>query len=356
MRPFTLALVCVWILSFSVLIAQDEAIQGTDYEYFIETEEIGTDFKVISYYLKNISENKILFFNFNIEPGSEIQQIVKAVPDHILILDPHRTSKFCTLKIPDSQPQITWRNRLLFPSVGFNKFPEDGKHYVFFWESMNQGTQTIYSYFLKNICDRRMKFSDFALDATEGIQMRNELSSTALYLWPDSTVLAAQFSIPKDGEAPSLNWQAIFTNFQPTADEFCNQLIKILEAAGEGDFGSVRGKIKNSAGYVCTIILPDVSQAIIYESNGKWQFNGQVGGTGLKKDIDDLFSQFSERLDSCIPDLIALEIIKNKSSKNKSAVFSGFVDNKKYSALLEVVGAPSQPNEYKLMLTIFAAE
>jgi len=81
-----------------------------------------------------------------------------------------------------------------------------------------------------------------------------------------------------------------------------------------------------------------------------------VGGSGLKKEIDIQFKDYFERIDLCIPDIIPIEVLKNKGSKNKIAFFTGFVDDKKYSGSLEVKGSESQPNDYTLLLTIFGAE
>jgi hypothetical protein len=347
----------LWGLFAGELIAQDElAIQGLDYEYFTETEEIGKDYTIISYYLKNISEFKLLFFNFNFDVSNEGFVIVKPLPDEILILDPHRTNKICTIQIDGDNPPITWQSRRLFPSVGFNKFPESGKNYVFFYESEVKKDQTIYSYYLKNICDRRMKFYEFSIENTNEFLIEKGLPQTSVYLWPDSSVNLVRLLVSLNSEGPKLKWQAIFTNFQPTGDDFCNELIKILEAAGEGDFGSVRGPGDEANGFESAIKVPGINQVKIINENGKWFFIGQMGGKGLKKEIEARFREYFERIDICIPDIIPIEVVKSKSSKNKSAAFSGIVDNKKHSGKLEVKGSEAQPNDYSLVLTIFAAE
>jgi len=357
MRSIKLYLIFFCILSITELIAQDElAVQGRDYEFFTQTDEVGTGYKVISYYLKSISENKVLFYNFRITEGVKNLDVIKALPRDILILDPNRTSKFCTLKITNDTPQISWVARLLFPSVGFNKFPENGKQYVFFWESIQENGRTIYSYYIKNICDRRMKFYEFSLGTATGVNIVKDLPAIPVYLWPDYSVNVAKFSVLLQSDAPELTWQTIFTYFQPTGDDFCNELIKIFEASGEGDFGSVRGSDLGNAESGCNVKIPGINQARILQSDGKWFFNGQVGGSGLKKEIDIQFKDYFERIDLCIPDIIPIEVLKNKGSKNKIAFFTGFVDDKKYSGSLEVKGSESQPNDYTLLLTIFGAE
>ncbi len=279
MRLLKIFLLAFWGLLANKLIAQDElAIQGTDYEYFTETEEIGKGYSIISFYLKNISEFKLLFFNFNINVSSDGFVIVKPLPEEILILDPYRTNKFCTLKVTGDNPPITWQSRRLFPSVGFNKFPEIGKNYVFFYESEVKGDQTIYTYYLKNICDRRMKFYEFSLKNTNEFNIEKGLPRTAVYLWPDSSVNVVRLSVPLNREGPELNWQAIFTNFQPTGDDFCNELIKVFEASGEDDFGSIRGQGDEANGFTSAIKVPGINQAKIINENGKWYFTGQMGG------------------------------------------------------------------------------
>jgi len=357
MKYLNLLALALFLIPVQFVCAQNElAILNDDYEYFVETDEVGSGFKVISFYLKNKSENKLLFYNFKVTGGDENFGVVKPLPDDILLLEPHRTSKFGTFRTTGDQPDITWYSVRLNPSVGFNKFPEQGKHYVFFWESLVKGNQTVFSYYLKNICDRRMKFYTLSLEGTGEYHVEKELPQTALYLWPDSSVNVARLTVPLNNEGPELKWEAIFTNFQPTGDDFCNELIKILEAAGEGDFGSVRGPGAAANIHPCTIKVPGINQEKIITENGKWYFAGQLGGEGLKKEIETRFREYFERIDICIPDIIPIEAVKSKGSKNKSAAFSGIVDNKKYSGKLEIVGSDAQPNDYTLVMTIFAAE
>ncbi len=357
MKHLHLSALLLFFIPVRFVCAQNElAILNDDFEYFVETDEVGSGFKIISFYLKNKSENKLLFYNFKIAGGNENDEVVKPLPDDILLLEPHRTSKFGTFRITGDQPDITWYSVRLNPSVGFNKFPEQGKHYVFFWESLVKGNQTVFSYYLKNICDRRMKFYMLSLEGTGEYHVEKELPQTAIYLWPDSSVNVTRLTVPVSSEDPELNWEAIFTNFQPTGDDFCNELIMILEAAGEGDFGSVRGQGDGANSHNCTIKVPGIYQEMINNDNGKWHFIGQMGGAGLKKEIETRFREYFDRIDICIPDIIPIEAVKSKTSKNKSAAFSGIVDNKKYSGKLEVVGSDAQPNDYTLVMTIFAVE
>lgn len=357
MKYLALFAIALLFAPITFVSAQDEvAILDVDYEYFVETDEVGNGNKVVSFYLKNLSEFKLLFFNFKVTGGDDNYEVVKALPGEILLLDPHRTSKFGTFRIPRDQPDITWYSVRLNPSVGFNKFPEQGKHYVFFWESLVKGNQTVFSYYLKNICDRRMKFYAFTLEGSGEFYLEKKLPQTTIYLWPDSSVNVTRLTVPLNGESPELNWEAIFTHFQPTGDDFCNELIKVLEAAGEGDFGSARGQGEGEDLFASAIKVPGINQEKIINENGKWYFTGQLGGAGLRKEIETRFREYFERIDTCIPDVISIETVKSKGSKNKSAAFSGIVDNKKYSGLLEVVGSDAQPNDYTLVMTIFAAE
>lgn len=357
MKFSTLFLLFFCSLPCSQLIAQDiSAVQGSEYDYSIETDEVGTGYKVVSYYLKNTCDKKLLFFNFISKEEFNKDAVIKALPEDIVILEPHRTQKICKLKITGDSPQITWQAKILEPSVGFNKFPENGKNYMFFWKSSTAGNRITYSYLLKNTDDRRMKFYGFTLEPAEGLVMNKNLPVSTVYLWPDSITTAVTFSMPADKDAPLLNWTSEFTNFQPTGDEFCNQMIRILEAAGEGDFGSVKGTIQEGGNVTCNINIPGVTSAKINETGGKWQYSGLVEGKGTKKEINARMKAYIAKMDDCLPDILALKIIKNKSSKNKSALFSGDVDGKTYAALLAVEGSEAQPNDYKLSLIIYAAE
>jgi hypothetical protein len=352
---FILLIACIG--SGTIIKSQEfTPVQGREYEYSIETDEVGTGYKVVSYYLKNTCDKKLLFFNFNAKEEFNKDVALKALPEDIVILEPHRSRKICKLKITGDSPEVTWQAKILEPSVGFNKFPENGKNYMFFWKSSTAGNRITYSYLLKNTDDRRMKFYGFTLEPADGITISRNLPGSTVYLWPDSITKAVTFSLPSDKEAPLLNWTAEFTNFQPTGDEFCNQMIRILEAAGEGDFASVKGDIQGQGNYSCSINIPGINASGISEIAGKWQFSGLVEEKGTKKEINALLKVYTTRMDDCIPDIIALKIIKNKASKNKSSLFSGEVDGKTYSALLAVEGSEAQPNDYRLSLIIYTAE
>jgi hypothetical protein len=342
--------IAVLFYSLPVQSQNDTPAQDKDYYYFTETDEVGAGFKVLSYYLKNTCDRKILFFNFKPDQTTGYE-VLKDLPQDILIVEPHRSLKICKLKVSGEMSGITWQAKLLDPSVGFNKYPENGKNYVFFWKSSETADRITFSYLLKNISDRWIKFYAFDLETASGLALNNELASSA-YLWQDSVMKVIEFSVPKTVEAPLLNWTAEFTDLQPSGDPFCDALVQILEASGEGDFSLVRGASAGNGTYKCKVVLPEIIGYSIMETDGKWFYAGRVGNSGLKKEIYTRFKIFTVKIDNCIPDVIALKILKNKTTKNKSALFSGVLNDKSYSILLAVEGSPSQPADYKLTLTI----
>lgn len=347
-------LISILLSALSAATQEYTPVQGSDYDYFTETDEVGAGWKVLSCYLKNTCDKKILFFNFR---GAQTAgtEVLKDLLKDILILDPHRSLKICKYKLSGEMLGITWNAEMLDPSVGFNKFPESGKNYIFFWTSSETSEQVSYSYFLKNISDRWIKFYAFKLAPASGLKIKNE-PPLSQYLWQDSIAKVVEFTVPTTIEAPMLNWTAEFTDLQPTGDPFCDALIQILEASGQGDFADVKGDPNGSGDYLCTIPLPGTSQAAIRRTGDKWQYFSQIGETGLKKGIEARFKVFTEKTDNCIPDVIALTIVKNKATKNKSALFTGSINETTYTLVVSVEGLSDQPSGYRLILQILGTQ
>jgi len=338
-------------------LAQTDAAQiDLDYTYFVEKDDIGSGYITYSCYLKNISDNKVLFYNFKIKDEAQGFEFLKSLPEDIIILDPHRTKRVCKLKVNEEIPNIQWLNFFLYPSVGFNKFPEQEKDYVFFYETSENEDDIRIDYYIKSISDRRIKLFDLKYDNPDRINIVKQLVELFYYIEPNTKLKILAFESVEDFKLASVTWRSEFTKFQPTNDPFCKEFIKIMEAAEEGDFGSVKGELTGQDQYSCLISMKGIEETEIVKVDGNWWFVGQVGKNDEKKPTENKLKEWIIRVEDCLPDSLELTEKKDKESKNKQAIFAGFMKDKLHGIYLKIMGSPGDPNNYTLNLMVLGSE
>jgi hypothetical protein len=344
-------------LSVLQMVAQVNPAQlDSDYRYFTETDEVGTNYNVHSYFLKNSSDHKIVFFNFRLQDDVPGIEMLKTLPDDVLVIDPQRTAKICQAKFTNGEPAFLWQAYFLEPSVGFSKFPEQEKHYVFFWKTTEKDGLVINDYFIKSLSDNRMKFHDFETVIPEGIRVTEDKTSSFVYLEPRGRIKLLSYEALNDSETPRISWRSTFTSFQPGNDEFCNQFIIIMESAGEGDFGSIKGIMIRENVFSCQVSISDLSQSEISGIDNVWWFIGRLGEPSDKKTIEKRLSHYSEVLDNCLPDVLVPEEKKDKSTGNRYLKFAGLMGDKQHEVTLKAEGSAAEPLNFQLKLLVKGAQ
>jgi hypothetical protein len=342
---------------FNILTAQEyPAVLDEHYISFSEKDGVGSDYTTFSYYIKNTSEYKILYFNFRLRNEVSKLEYLRPLPEDIFVLDPHRTAKVCQVKVYDEMPEFSWNAYFLDPSVGFNKFPEQEKNYVLYWSADQEDNIITIEYYIKSLSDRRIKFHDFNIENPGNVEILEDYTQSFLYLEPEGKIKLMACRSNVNSQTPNITWRSDFTTFQPTNDEFCNQFIKIMEAAGEGEFGSVRGKPVNENEYLCDVQVPGIDQAKIIKREGKWWCTGLIGIPSDKKTVEKRLKDYIEILDNCLPDILQLEEGKDKKTKNRYAVFAGYMDDKLHGVTLKVEGSGDGPEDAVLKFIVLGAE
>ncbi len=233
----------------SIIIAQsDFPQQDTDYKFSYSTDEEGEGWAVYSYYLENVSNEKVYFYNFFFPDGTPDCEIKIPFPEDVLILDPGQKQLFIKVKTYTSGPKVNWVSNFL-------RYEDEGEHpllnrdYIYFYEYSRSGNEIIYSYFLKNIGQKGVRFYDFFIvEENLSYLTYQDLPPSMLALRPGETAEYFKASVSGDALAPTTNWWAKFIekdaeaeySFEVTEYGFCEGIKSLLHSS-KTDFENIRG-------------------------------------------------------------------------------------------------------------------
>lgn len=336
----------VILFTTGALFAQDDyPVENRDYELTIENSG-----GITSFYLRNLSSGKLLFFNFRINIPQDEKDIVQNLPESIVILEPHRNALIFRAKSAIEPGMIRWESHFMVHSIGFSKYPENHKHYVFYWETSGEGDLLRYSYFMQNISGKRLRFSNFTSDGAEASYSK-KLPECAFILEPKAEARLCELTVSKGSNAPLLSWNHHFATFQPAGGDFCNVLTRILEASKDKGFetlpypGNETGDIKLSGFHNLRITGQDGRATLAADSET----------ISTAKETKALYIKVKNQIDQCLPDLLTQEETKNKQDKTISVTFEGVIDSRVFRLSLGMVAEDAGADRYKLLLTVMEA-
>jgi hypothetical protein len=181
---------------------------------------------------------------------------------------------------------------------------------VYYWDliSETEGSK-VYSYHLKNISDKTIKFYNFTLTNNGGnYYLVDNLLLKPVFAAPGESIQMVKYQL-NSGEAPSVNWYADWTSFSSSSDSFCSGLKKILEASKDG-FSSIKGEIKESAedgitffdSYYCKEHIENANNEVIEDMIFYLQYSCTLGTLAEQNVINRRFYDYKSKIESCLPD------------------------------------------------------
>lgn len=329
-------------ISTGFLFSQNEyPVEGTDFEIRIERGGEET-----SCYLQNLGSSKLLFFNFHMLESKSSDDIVKPLPEDIVILSPHRNSLVLRVKTDLGERPLTMEARFMSQSSGFSKYPVGNRHYVFYWKTSGENDLLRYTYIMRNISDRRLRFSNFTKDDTEASYI-SDVPEGSLLVEPLEEKMICAFTVINGSKAPLLNWNHEFATFQPTREQFCVSLSRIMESSRDAGFASLSD---NESGK--KFGLEGFNDIQLTEISGRAAVTSESTVVSGLKEIKKLYEQVKEQVDLCLPDLLVQEETKNKQDKTLSVVFEGVIDSRVFWLSLEMRIVDAINDQYRLVLTV----
>ncbi|MCD4736737.1 MAG: hypothetical protein K8R53_11895 [Bacteroidales bacterium] len=355
MKLIFFAMIAIFVLGYyhPVISQNDYPVKDQDYKLNIETEEQTGDYTLYSFYLQNTGKEKLLFYNLRLEKENDKNDIVKFLPESIVILAPYRNSLIYKVKVYDELPNILWHTNFMRPSVGFNKYPEKNKHYVFHWKSRdNTDGTTEYTYYLKNIYDKRIRFYDLSLE--DGYkEILKELPTYSVILLPDHNIEITRFTVNTDDEVLSVNWQHEFATFQANNDLFCQDLSLAMEAARDKDFISLQreGNPPEANPYAISLNMQEITEVIVDDSGELIEFTGIIGQPSTLKEIKKRYKTYYDKILYCIPNVLEEKHIKRKDN-TKMVTYEGIIDSKLHYMWLEMYVFDAANDSYGLRVGV----
>lgn len=307
----TLAALLCAISSFTLLGQNDYPQQDEDYKSSWEEDYRGDDYITYTYYLGNIGNESIIFYNFNISPDSDRYEILQSYPEDVLILNPNQKSSYLQVKVYTNGPALTWNSKFMRVKDESSIYPQQNRDYVYYWKLISGlNDNKAYTYHLKNISEKTIKFYNFTLTDNGGeYDIIDHLLQKPAYTEPGESIQLVKYNY-NSGETPSVNWYADWTSFTRSSDAFCSGLIKILEASKDEAFSSIKGEIKEEANdtdtffdsYYCKEHIDGIMNEAIEDIIFFYQYKGTIGTPGTQEIIHSRFYDYKSKIESCLPD------------------------------------------------------
>lgn len=327
--------------------------ENHDYELTIETENHKDGYTVYSCYLRNRSPEKLLFYNFRMDT-THIVEVIHKLPEGVVILEPHRNALIFRGGFRQSEPAVSWNSEFMRHSAGFNKFPEKYKNYIFYWNSEKTGETVTYTYLLKNISIRRIKFYDFMFEG-EPDEMVRDLPNGSVITEPGQEMEVARFRMMDGGSGPYLKWSNVFATFQPNNDPFCEGVTFALEASRDDGFSPIRGSNAEITGGV-DLKIAGTENLMITGSDGSGSLTLRIGGEAEYKEIKKRFREYQEKIGFCIPGSLEETETKNKSDKSAKVEYEGVIDSMVHRLSLTMRPVKAGSDIFELVVEISEAK
>lgn len=345
MKINNISLLGLFLISTAVVFAQSDYPQsGEDYKSSWEEDYRGDDFIAYTYYLENLGNEPVAFYNFKIKPNTETYEILQPYPEDVFILDPYQKKGYFRVKVYTTGPALTWNTKFMRVKDETSTYPQQNKDYVYYWKLVSEeGDSKVYSYHLKNISNRTVKFYNFTLTNNGGnYYLVDNLLQKPAFTGPGESIQIVRYNL-NSGEAPSVNWYADWTSFAAGTDAFCSGLIKLLEASKDG-FSSIKGEIKKAANdtdtffdfYYCKEHIDGANNEAIEDMLFFYQYVGILGSPGPEDVITKRFYEYKSKIESCLPDFPEREKDEEEDSVYPKVEYEAEIDYIMHYVRLEV--------------------
>jgi len=313
------------LFSLAVFAQKDYPEQNVEYKSSWQEDYRGEGYITYSYYLENIGSEPLIFYNFKVTPNTERYEFLQPYPSDILIIYPYQKTSYVQVKVYTNGPALTWNSKFMRVKDESSSYPQQNRDYVYYWRSENKSDEmTTYSYHLKNISARNIKFYDFTLTNNGGIYyLVDNLQQKPVYTKPGESLQIVKYNF-KSGETPSVNWYADWATFAPSGDVFCTGLNKVMDGAKDEGFSSIKGALKQAANdsdtffdtYYCKEHIDGVNNEVIEDLLFFWQYKGTIGSPAPLDVINSRFYEYKAKVESCLPDF---------PEKEQASDYSGYL-------------------------------
>ncbi|MBN3035611.1 MAG: hypothetical protein JW861_08490 [Bacteroidales bacterium] len=338
---------------------QQDVDYESDFEYL--TDDKGND--IVTYFLGNLSGERIMFFDFSINPTEYEYQVLNDLPDDVLIVGPYEKAMYFKCISVTGRPGFTWNAEFLEDDAASVDHPASGRDYVFYYTYKETGEDIEYVYFLKNISPRLLRFSGFNIDEnSSGYTTTRELPFGSLVLPPDDHSDIMRFSIPSSGDAPYVEWNVRFIEDEKEYEvmdySFCDGILQMIRASADENFSSVRGNMLDEGGglfesYESMIHIEGMRDESIIDMMVYYTYWAYIGDPGSFGEIQGLFDDYRSRIKECLPSGTEEDLTWGKTDDeiNIKAEYTGDFDGIPLHVNLEIDDT-YEPEIYRLHLTI----
>ncbi|MCD4735052.1 MAG: hypothetical protein K8R53_03325, partial [Bacteroidales bacterium] len=279
-----------------------------------------------TYILDNTCDRRLIFSYFHVKPTEYEYSIIRDLPEDILVLEPGKSGTYFICKEETGRPGAGWIANFMDYPTGSVDDPTKNRDYVFHYAYSADEDNSTYTYYLKNISEKKIRFYDFIIEGEEEYYTFKEIPEGSVYTEPGENISVFSFFISSDGNTPSLNWYADFgdnssSTEAPSEDEmirlgFCEGVTKLIDAASES-FDPVKGNMMFVPGpdnmfeeYYCFVDIEGVKQEKIEYLILFWDFTGYIGSPGSQSEIEQRFEEYRLKLRECLPESMKESIIE----------------------------------------------
>lgn len=363
MKALYYAFTILLLIPVSIFSQSSDPAQEVDYKSGFDYETNDEGFQVINYYLQNLSDKRIMFFDFQLKPNEYDFDVLQGFPQDVLILDPNEKKVYYKCLSITGCPGCTWNTEFMENVTGSVDDVEKDRDYVFYYSYVDSDGMIDYTYYLKNISGKNIRFYDFDVDAEENSYTRtSEIPSGSLILGPGEAKAVFSFYIYDDQESPQLLWYARFQDeYVPYDTEnlsFCDGVRRVIYATDEEEMESVKGNLVEATDFVdyyeCTIHIEGMNDEEIMYFLISYDYAATVGNPGSFEEAHALFEEYRGKLKECLP-ADGTEDVKwggDEDIFKIKAVYEGEHDDIPYYIELEILSTYSSDDEYKLKIYI----
>jgi hypothetical protein len=276
-------------------------------------------------------------------------------------LDPYQKKSYLQVKVYTNGPAFTWNSKFMRVKDEASKYPQQNKDYVYYWKmETNSSDKKVYSYHLKNISDKSIKFYDFTLTNNGGsYYLVDNLLMNPVFTEPGDNFQIVKYTY-ESGETPSVNWYADWASFysSESGTDFCSGLNKVLEASRDA-FSSIKGEIKESANDTDVFFdtfyskehIDGVNNEVIEDFLFFYQYTGNIGSIASQDIIDKRFYGYKSKIESCLPNFEERARDEDDEPDNLKIEYEAEVDYQTHYLRLEVK-YDYATDSYKLELVV----
>ncbi|MBN1339117.1 MAG: hypothetical protein JXA03_07330 [Bacteroidales bacterium] len=337
--------------------------QDVDYEFGMDEETDDNGFRVYNYFLKNLSDDKMFFFDFQMSDEGYEYEVLKSHPPDVLILGPYEKMVFFRCRSITGYPGFTWNAEFLVYEDASPDYPRKNRDYIFYYTYFERYGVLDYLYYIKNISDETIRFYDFILGGeVPPFTETSALPDGPVYLGPGEYKPVFGFTISEDGDAPYLEWYARFQEAEKIYEiqnySFCEGIKKVIHSTGEEEMGTVKGNLTESTDFIdyyeCTIHIEGMTREEVQFFLISYDFASEIGMPAPFEEVHSRFEEYRLKFKECLPSDGSESIVWGGEGDlfKIKAVYEGELDGIPYYIETKVSSDYSADDDYVLEVSI----